>query len=421
MIKLEKYSVLILYFATIGALGLSFFGSVLNSRLLSKELFGDWKYLQNFLMMISYFVNFGFFASGGRLIASTNDKKRIGIFKGYLMYLCLAGLLVIFLVTVFTGLVWQKMLNQTLFHLALIMFPLFIIHPLTFYFESTFQAERRLIDLSVFKVLPPLLYVGLLYLFKSYSSGSIYYNAVLFYSSYFVIFIFLLLKDKPIFKKKSPEWEELIEQNKTYGIHIFYGGLWGVGTGYLLPILIGFFNINNVEVGNFSLALSFIMPLSFLPGIVGTSYFKEFINLDKIPKAAIKKVLIASIFLLVGLLISIEFLIDFFLGLKYKEVAFLIKVGAWGAILHGFGDFTNKFLSAKGESPYIKKVAMAVGIVQLITSVFFIKYFTLMGWSGSLGAIIAKSIGSVVYFSSLFYYYHKNYIAPKKQTDGIDS
>jgi O-antigen/teichoic acid export membrane protein len=78
--------VAILYVATIIGLGFSFFGSVLNSRLLSKEHFGDWKYLQNYLLMISYFVNFGIYNSGGRLIASTDDPERIATLKGYMLY-----------------------------------------------------------------------------------------------------------------------------------------------------------------------------------------------------------------------------------------------------------------------------------------------------------------------------------------------
>lgn len=407
--KLENYGVIILYIATILGLGIGFFGSVLNSRLLSKELFGDWKYLQNYLMMISYFVNFGFFASGGRLIAATNDKKRIGIFKGYMIYVCAAGLFVIIIVTVFTGLLWHKILNQSLFHLTLFMFPLFIIHPLTFYFESTFQAERKLIGLSMFKVLPSLLYVGLLYLFKSYSQGSIYYNAVLFYGSSFIVFLIFLLIDKPIFKRKTPQWNELILQNKTYGIHIYYGALWAVGSGYLLPILIGFFNINNVEVGQFSLALSFIMPLSFLPTIVGTSYYKEFIKLPTIPIVAFRNVILSSIILFVIMIFSIDFLVNFFLGEKYKDVGYLIKIGAPGAILLGLGNFVNKFLQAKGESVYLKKVSILVGVVQIVFSLVLIKFYS------STGAIIATNLGSLVLFVALYFYYYNKYIIEKSK------
>ncbi len=400
---LEKNGVELLYIATIISVGFSFFGSVLNSRMLSKEIFGDWKYLQNYLTMISYFVNFGFYYSGGRLIAATDDKNRISKFKGYLLMCCGAGLIVMFITTVVLGLFWPKILSPSLFRLLLVMFPLFIIHPLMFYFESVFQAERKLITFSIYKVLPPFLYVTSLYLFRSLSTGSIYFNTLLYYATYFIVFAFFLIKDKQIFQKKSPELTELVEQNKNFGIHLYYGSLWNVGASYMLPILIGFFNIDNSDVGDYSFATSFTIAFSFLPGIVGTSYFKQFISLETIPAEAFKKVLVASGILLLATWLSIDYIIDFFLPEKFKAVGMLVKIGAVGAIMQGMGDFTNKFLSAKGKSPYIKKVAMVVGTVQLVSSLFFIKLYS------SMGAMSAKIIGSSIYFGSLYYYYHKNY------------
>ena len=406
---IQKHGVKILYIATIASLGASFFGSVLNSRLLSKESFGDWKYLQSFIALVSYFANFGLYSSGGRLIAATNDKEKVRIYKGYLLYFAMIGLSIITLSSIITGFFFPKLLNETLFHLALIMFPFFIIHPLNFYFETTFQGEGKMISLAIFRCVPPLTYVAILYAFESLSTGSIYYNAVLYYASYFVTFMILLWYDKPIFKWNTSEWKDLRLQHKSFGIHLYWGALSSMGAMYLLPILVGFFNINNVEVGHYSLALSFIMPLSFLPSIVGTSYYKKYIKLKVIPSEAFKKVVISSIFLLIVLLLGIDYIIDFFLGPKYKEVSALIKIGSFGAVLHGLADFINKFLLAKGESIYLKKVSIVIGIVQLTSSLLLIHYFS------ATGAIIAKSLGSLVFFGSLFYYYYKKYLIQKSE------
>lgn len=399
----------ILYVATIIGLGFSFFGSVLNSRLLSKEHFGDWKYLQNYLMMVSYFVNFGIYNSGGRLIASTEDPERIATFKGYMLYKSLVGLVIMLVITLILGLFWHRILNNELFTLLLVIFPLFIVHPLMFYLESIFQAERKLISFSVYKTLPPFLYIVSLLLLQSFSAGSIYFNALLFYLTYFVVFAWFIFKDRLIFKRKSTELTELMEENRTFGRHLYYGSLFNVGSSYILPILIGYFNINKVEVGSYSLALSFIIPFAFLPAIVGTSYFKEFIKSEKIPGSAFKKVLLACFLLLAATTISIDFFIDLFLGPKFHEVGFLVKLGATGAIMQGLGDFVNKFLNAKGKSVYIKKVAMVVGTVQVVASLLLIKFFS------STGAMVAKNIGSLIYFSLLYFYYHKNYIRNKQE------
>jgi len=406
---LEKHSAKILFAATIGALGLSFFGSVLNSRLLLGKSFGDWKYLQSFVVLVSYLVNFGLYSSGGRLIAATDNQIKIRTYKGYLVYFALAGLSVIILTTLVIGLFIPSLLNKDLFHLALIMLPMFIIHPLGFYFESVYQGEKKLLHLAVYRFVPPFVYIILLYSFQSLSQGSIYYNALLFYGSSFVVCMLLLWNDKPVFKKGSSEWLDLKTQHKTFGIQLYWGGLWGVGVIYLLPLLVGYFNPDHKDVGHYSLALSFIMPLSILPSIVGTSNFKKYITLPTIPKGNFIKVVLASIGLQIALLVGVNFIIDFFLKPEYKDVSELIKIGSFGAILHGFGDFVNKFLLAKGESKYMKKVSIAVGLVQLISSVVLIRLYS------STGGIIAKSLGSLVFFASLFIFYYKNYVIGKSE------
>lgn len=407
---IEKHSSKILFAATIGALGLSFFGSVLNSRLLQGQAFGDWKYLQSFMVLVSYLVNFGLYSSGGRLIAATDDKIKIRTYKGYLVYFAVAGLSVIILTTVVIGLFFPNLLSKDLFHLALIMLPMFIIHPLGFYFESVYQGEKKLLNLAMYRFAPPFIYIVLLYSFQSLSQGSIYYNALLYYGSAFVVCMLLLWNDKPIFKKGTSEWLDLKLQHKTFGIQLYWGGLWGVGVIYLLPILVGYFNHeNHKDVGHYSLALSFIMPLSILPSIVGTSNFKNYITLPAIPKGNFIKVVVACLAMQLVMILGIDLVIKFFLKPEYKDVSTLIKIGSFGALLHGFGDFVNKFLLAKGESKYMKKVSIAVGITQLISSVILIKMYS------STGGIIAKSLGSLVFFSALFVFYYKKYVIQKSE------
>lgn len=412
-ILLQKHSSKVLFAATIGALGLSFAGTVLNAHLLGDEKFGDWKYLQSFVILVSYLVNFGLYSSGGRLVAATNNPDKIKIYKGYLMYFALAGLSVIILSLVICGLFFPRILSKPLFNMALVMLPLFIIHPLGFYFEAVYQGQKKLLGLATYRFVPPFLYVLFLYAFQSMSQGSIYYNAILFYATSFVVCMILLKTDSPIFKTGTSEWKDLKAQHKALGIQLYWGGIWSVGVIYLLPILVGFFNIDNKDVGHYSLALSCIMPLSILPSIVGTSNFKAYITARKIPKENFRKVIIACIIMQVVLILLIDKIILVFLGEKYMAVAAMIKIGSFGAVLHGFADFVNKFLLAKGESRYMKKVSIAVGIVQLVSSLLLIKLYS------STGAIIAKSLGSLVLFSALYIFYYKKYVVGKSEGQKI--
>lgn len=405
---LEKHSTKILFAATMSALVLSFAGTVLNSHLL-KEKFGDWKYLQSFIILVSYLVNFGLYSSGGRLVAATDNALKVRTYKGYLIYFALAGLGVIILSLLVCGLFFPKLLSKDLFYLALTMLPLFIIHPLGFYFESVYQGEKKLLGLAAYRFIPPFLYVVMLYAFQSLSEGSIYYNAVLFYATSFIVCMVLLKTDNPVFKKGTSEWKDLKMQHKTFGVQLYWGGLWGVGVIYLLPILVGLFNIDNKDVGHYSLALSFIMPLSILPSIMGTSNYKSYIKAKVIPKQSFRKVVIACLVMQVGLLLCIDWVIKLFLPDEFRDVAMLIKIGSFGAILHGFADFVNKFLLAKGESRFLKKVSIAVGLTQLVSSLVLIKMYS------ATGGIIAKSLGSLVFFGSLYIFYHRKYVIGRSE------
>ncbi len=292
---LEKHSSKILFGATLGATGLSFAGTVLNSSLLGATKFGDWKYLQSFVVLVSYLTNFGLYFSGGRLIAATNNPLKIRTYKGYLVYFALGGLGVIILTLLVCGFFFPKLLSESLFHVALLMMPLFFIHPLGFYFEAVYQGQKKLLALAAYRFLPSFFYVLLLYSLKSLSEGSIHYNALLMYGTSFIVCMVLLKTDSPVFKWGTSEWKDLKMQHKSFGVQLYWGGLWSVGVIYLLPILVGFFNIDNKDVGHYSLALSFIMPLAILPSIVGTSNYKSYITARVIPKENFRKVIISCL------------------------------------------------------------------------------------------------------------------------------
>lgn len=409
----KKHSSKVLLAATFGATGLSFLGTVLNSRLLGDAKFGDWKYLQSLVVLVSYLANFGLYYSGGRVIAATDNPLKIRIYKGYLIYFALGGLGVIILSLLVCGFFFPKLLSESLFHIALVMMPLFFIHPLGFYFELVYQGQKKLLGLAAYRFLPSFFYVVLLYSLQSLSKGSIYYNALLMYASSFIVCMVLLKTDNPVFKWGTSEWKDLKMQHKSFGVQLYWGALWSMGTIYLLPILVGFFNVDNKDVGHYSLALSFIMPLTILPSIVGTSNYKRYITAGVIPKENFRKVIISCLLMQVALFFCVDKMIELFLKPEYKDVAGLIKIGSTGAILHGFADFVNKFLLAKGESRYMKNVSIIVGIVQLVSSLVLIKYFS------STGGIIAKSLGSLTLFLLLYIFYYRKYVIGKSEGQRI--
>ena len=392
-----------LYVSTIVGLGFSFLGTVINSKMLSKEAFGDFKYIQSYLLLLNSLVNFGFFQSGSKIIASSNDERKNKIIKGYLVYLCIAGLMIMFIATLIVRLFGTQVLSDRVFHYLLIFFPLFLAHPLMNFFDSVFQAEKKLISYSMYKLMPPIAYIVCLLVGRNFFSGVISYNIITYYSCFLLIFLVFFFYDKISFKGKGPELNELLTANKEFGLQIYYGALWGVGTGYLLTILIGYYNVNNVDVGRYSVAYTLVTLLTFLPTIFGTANFKDFVTAEKLPRKVLMQAIISSLILLLLLIFTIDFWISMYLDESFKVVGLLVKIGAVTAVLHGFGDFINKFLIAKGKGKIIKNAAIITGVIQLISAFIFIPKYS------AVGAMIANAIGSGAYFLIFLIYYYKNY------------
>jgi len=399
----KNLGVLLLYVSTIVGLGFNFLGSILNSKMLSKESFGDFKYIQSYLLLLNSVINFGFFQSGSRIIAVAENKKKGQIIKGYLLYLCVAGLIIMFVLTLGIRLLGTRVLSDRVFHYLLIFFPLFIAHPLMNYFESAFQAERKLLSFSLYKLVPPIAYIICLLIGRSFFSGIISYNIITYYSCSLLVFVLFFSFDKVKFKWKSEELDELLLANKEFGLQIYYGALWGVGTGYLLTILVGYYNVNNVDVGRYSLAYTLVTLLTFLPTIFGTANFKDFVTAEKLPRKVLYQAIFSSLILLLLLIFTIDFWIKLFFNSSFVIVGLLVKIGAITAVLHGFGDFINKFLIAKGRGRIIKNAAIITGIIQLISAFIFIPRYS------AVGAMIANAIGSGAYFLIFMIYYYKNY------------
>lgn len=78
---------LVLYFTMVLGIIAGIVLSMLNTRMLGKELYGDFKFVQNLFTFSEIFLTFGLFYSGGRIIAYTRDPEKKGNFTGLFLVL----------------------------------------------------------------------------------------------------------------------------------------------------------------------------------------------------------------------------------------------------------------------------------------------------------------------------------------------
>lgn len=396
-----------LYGASFIAVTLGFLISILNTRILGPEKFGDYKYIETVVRLIAGLVSVGFFISITRLIAINKDqeveKKYLGLFVVILGIISLIGILIIFIYSFLEPLFIIENFGVTFRKLFFIV-PAIIANLALL---EILKGLNKIYTLALLTLTPLIIYLISAYFFSSITSLSVETILLLYYGILFITALLIIVWLKPNFKYRKELVKELYKENKFNGRPIYYGSLAGVATANIAGICISYFLNDNKQVGFFMLALTVCSPLLIIPSVMGTTYFKKFVHLPKIPT----KVILLSILITLIALIIFYTLIDYvvlnFYSLEYLPVARIAKLLIIGFLFHGLGDLINRFLGAKGEGKKLRNAAFFVGVVNILGYTLLIKYYQMNG------AILTKILASCLYLIVMLYYYY-NFIKKNK-------
>ncbi len=372
--------------------------SVINTRLLGKEQYGDFKFIINLFTFAATFFTLGAFYSGGRLLAKSNDQyEQRNIIGTVLLFATVASgiLMVIFFVLSFFE---NSLFNKDVAFLIRLSTPFIFGFLFQLCFEQLLQGNNRIYALSWLRIGPKLVYLLLV--------GLVYFGLILdvkyallchLISLAIVIFSIVILL-KPHFTSNRMYYHNLLEENKTWGFPAYLGSITGVASSYLAGITISIF-IDNVNVGFYSLAITASMPLAMLPSALGTTFFKDFVTWQKIPIKVIIITLLIAGFMLMVFLFFIDDLVHFLYPAEFGPVIKLAYYTAIGSFFHGIGDFFNKFISAKGKGKLVMKSNFILGAFNVLGFTLFIYLWNIQG------AIITKLFSGLLYMCILIYYY----------------
>jgi len=397
MISKSQKQVVMLYCATFMGAILNFVASKVNTDFLTKEAYGDVRYVLNIIQLISWLVLFGWFMSGGRLLALSNDSGKSARIRGALITYLGIALLLLISATFITGL-FHFGRPQVRF-LFLCSLPVCAYPLLTNYMNTTAQGDNHIGRLALARALPVLCYIPIaLFIFGRYGADS---RSVLWlhWGVCSVVLILIIISTRPSFHDLKPVFESVREENRTYGIKLYWGSVVMVATNYIAGITLGLFNEDNVQVGFYTLALSFAQPLSYLPGIVGTTYFKRFVNEKKIPNKVLVVTILLSVLSCIGFVILIKPVVGLY-NPSYGIVARYAALLAVGFSIHGVGDMINRYLGSHGQGESIRNSSFACGAVKIVGSILLV-------WLWDVnGAIITMILSSAIYTISLSVEYH---------------
>ena len=401
MISLKKKKqVISLYTSSIFSIFFGVFVSIINTKYLSVEDYGNLKFLQTVFSMVAIFVTFGFFVTGRRLLAITHtDEEKKSIIGSLVCISCVLYAVMAIILIVFSY--YEKKIFKN--NLDLLMR---CIAPFTFFYLIKYVLEKILIGinsifiLAVMRFLPSVGYIVIscivIYLNEFSLKGSLIIQIVC--SSSIFLFIIMILKPNFSFLKKNIY--KITKYNQEYGFNVYIATLLGVCSAQIGIFIVSYL-LNNENVGFYSLAVVISSPLAIIPNSVATCFYTDFCKKTKIPLKETFFTIKISFMVLIFYLLSIKKIVSFIYPDKYIISVYISYITSIGYVLHGFGDYINNFLSSQGKSIYIKKSSFCLLVINIAG------YFILIDIYGIIGAGLTRLISGIAYFVMMYYFYKK--------------
>lgn len=156
------------------------------------------------------------------------------------------------------------------------------------YINTVSQGDNHIGRLSIARLLPTLLYIlTAVFVYQQWGADSESVISIQ-WGIYSAVLLIIILSAHPKISNVKHIFTELNDENHKYGLQLYIGSLFMVASNYLAGITLGVFNEDNTEVGFYTLALTVTTPLSTLPAIIGTTYFKQFATQPRIPSKVLK-------------------------------------------------------------------------------------------------------------------------------------
>lgn len=395
----QNKQVVVLYLSTLLGTLLGVLSSILNTRFLDPASYGDVRYVQNIINLMASLLMLGYFQSGSRLLALSADEKNSRKIRGCMVViLALTGIVLIIATggSYFFHVDRPDLAQLFLYSLPVCLYPL-----LSSYINTVSQGDNHIVRISINRLLPLLLYLPAGYILYSLYGATASRMVLLQWGIYTLVALVVIVSTRPAFGDIKPTFARLHEENKEYGIHLYYGSLVMVATNYIAGITLGMFNEDNANVGFYTLALTVTAPLMMLPSVIGTTYFKEFAQLGSIPGKVLKATFLITSLSCLAFILLIHPIVRFLYSESYSQVGVYASWLAVGYSLHGIGDMFNRYLGSHGEGKSIRNASFACGFFKIFGFSFLV-----YAWNIN-GALLTCLVSSVIYFVCMVYYYYK--------------
>ena len=389
---------IVLYISTLLGVLIGMLVSILNTRNLAPNEYGDVRYVNNIIQLLSGIFLFGYFVTGSRLLAIAKNKEEAAQIKGGLVAILGMTVALMMVSMIACGLI-HYILHRDYAWLFYTVIPVCGSVLLLNYMNTSAQGDNSIFSIAAARLLPSLFYLVIAYFIYSYFGASSWLMLVLQNGIAMLVLGVIIWYNKPSFHNLRQTFKALREENKSYGQQVYYGSLANVSVQYIAGITLGLFDENNANVGFYSLALTVTGPLAMLPSIIGTTYFKRFAHENSISWKILASTSFMALLSLIGFVILIYPVVGILYDERYSDVALFARFLSVGFIFHGLGDVFNRFLGAHGQGKSLRNGAFISGAIALVGYTIGVYYF------GIWGAIFTKITASTAYFVSMAVFY----------------
>ena len=375
--------------------------SVLNTSLLDPSQYGDYRYVTNLINFFASLLLFGYFVSGSRRLALSKSGEYSRSIRGAMIVILAIAICILMLCMLGSAVIHKLWLNPNVSSLFIIATPVCGAVLMLNYINTVFQGDNSIYKLSIARVVPSLLYLVVAWAILSKDTATAANIMLLYNGCAIAVLLPLIISTKPSLSGLKHAYNELKEENRSYGFNVYVGSIAAVSLSYLAGITLGLFSEDNVNVGYYTLALTIATPLSILPTVVGTTYFKKFAIQNFIDKKVLLITLGLSVACLLLYDLLISYVVEFLYDESYSSVATYAKYLAAGTTIHGLGDMFNRFLGSHGKGKELRNGAFLCGIIMVLGNIVLVYLW------GINGAVATRILASIAYCLAMVFYYRK--------------
>ena len=394
-------------------IGLGIGTSVVNTRILGPDSFGDYKFIQSIFDFLMVFFSVGIFHTGGRLIAFKKYERVKPQIIGTL-YVMTGIISFAFILAVFaSSYIQEAIYDNNLGYIMRLMLPLLFVFPFKVGIIKFLEGDNKIYGLSAFDVIPKVLYLISLLVAGYLTTIDVTIAMAIFLVSNALAIIAITPVLKPKFEQIKAHTKTILWENKGHGYHIYIGSLISNGSMHFGAFAIGYY-LDNTNVGFFNLANTIAVPLSMVPQAVGTAFFKEFANLHKIPDKVVYSTVGISVAAFLIFVLIIKYVVVLLYSEEFLPVVQLVYIISFSYLIQGFFLVLNRFLSAHGIGKELRNASFARGIINVLGFLILTRLY------GTIGASVTLLLANTAYLIYLFIKYKQfvrgNLIRPSEET-----